>query len=216
VFPLTYTNLFEYADRAGRIRDKLARFYSAAELISNARSWSRESVLPYQSEGWNEKAVAAAQPSSFRVGRSALLEGGALLDCFQKPGINQVATIGLSVVEDLFRHRNLSLNYEHTIGVESCLAAVGLGNQEFRDHRLRESLRLARNLPNLVLSLTLASALRELGFSARRWNYRTVLDFLTKEYWPVRAMYEKLLTQALRAVFRDGKCDEWLRDVIDL
>ena len=95
---------------------------------------------------------AAEQNREFRIGLSALLEGQAFLDCFLKPLENEIAQVGIDVVESMFRSRNLKINRPHIIGTESCLAAVGLGNQKFREPSLRENLAIAANLPGLVVT----------------------------------------------------------------
>lgn len=212
-WPLT---LFEYMDNAVRVRKKFAQLHAVSELAGDEMFPSRNTVLPYDSFGWDDRLVAAMQSKSFRIGRSALLEGGALLDCFCKPPTDKIARFGVSVLESLFRNRDMSRNRPHVIGVESCLAAAGLGNQDFRDHQRRELFALAASLPNLVVTRTLASSLRSLGFPTNQWDYPAVFNFVLHNFGQIRTTYEKHLTEALNLVFtiRDGI--DWLLDVLDL
>ena len=129
-----------YVEQCLKLSGTLAGLHQFPAPLSTVAAMIDSQPLRFDSTAWDDRRVAADQSSAFRIGLSALLEGEAILDCFLKPPTSVIATVGVEVMEALFKHRNLQVNRHHIIGVESCLAAVGLGNQDFRDLTKLETL----------------------------------------------------------------------------
>jgi hypothetical protein len=164
-----------------------------------------QGAIPFASTGWDDSKVAARQGSGFKIGLAGLLEGQAIMDCFLKAPDCSLSSIGLSIVEDLFKYRNLESNREHIIGTETCLATIGLGNQEFRKDSLRPLLQLAAMVPDWVIWGAMSEALLNLGMSINEWDYLSVRNFILEHLSEVVSAYETILCRNLISVFTDRK-----------
>jgi len=202
-----------YAMRAMRIQDEFARFFGVAIQGGGTGRLKRTPhlAIPWASERWDDNLVAAKQSSSFQIGLSALLEAAALLDCFVKrPGGNEThVEFSVAALEHLFRERDLVNNREHIIGVESCLAAIGLGNQHFRiAEDKRETHLLAGSLPVILMTRTLAHTIVELGGSTQ-WEYPQVGEFIQEHFPEILGGYFQNLKKNCQAIFSErdvSKC----------
>lgn len=212
-WPIT---LLSYAYQSMKLSSLFAKLHGFNLDYSGIASILKQAIscLPYGSHNWDDKKVAAEQNREFGIGLSALLEGGAILDCFLKPLENEIAQVGIDVVESLFRSRNLQLNRPHIIGTESCLAAIGLGNQEFRDPSLREHLALAANLPGLVVTRSMGRAIRESGLPEGVCGYEKVRDIIISKLPNVLVRYSERLDDGLRMIFTENKTSKWLTENI--
>jgi hypothetical protein len=196
-----------YALSAMRIQDEFARYFGVAIEGGGEVGLTRtpQLVIPWVSEHWDNSLVAAMQSRRFQIGLSALLEASALLDCFVKrPGGNE-ALVGFSfaILEYLFRERDLVNNREHIIGVEGCLAAIGLGNQHFKiaeDKRHNHS--LAAMLPSILMIRTLGQTIVEFGGSSQ-WQYTQVANFVQGRFPEILGGYFQNVRKYCRAIFSE-------------
>ncbi len=212
-WPIT---LLQYVEQSLKLSSLFARYHRVTTSLAGPQGFGLGSIIPFESTGWDDRHVAANQPSSFSIGLGALLEADAILDCFRKTEENLIARVGVQVVELLFRQRNLSSNRTHIIGTESCLAAVGLGNQEFRDPRLREMLALASSLPRLVFLFSLGRALISVGVEEHNWNHDQILSKITSHPVEFFSNYRNYVREGIHVAFAERGLADWLLDRVRL
>jgi len=169
-------------------------------------------LVSYESRNWDDSKVAAKQSNNYEIGLVALLEGGAILDCLLKPPKSDIAQVGIAIIESLFKTRDLTLNRPHIIGTESCLAAVGLGNQEFRDTSKQHLFNLAASLPNLVMLRTMGKVIHSQGLPKTQWNYSHVYHIVTKNISNLLTDYCLHLKSGLRMLFSEKCPDIWMKN----
>ena len=121
---------------------------------------------------WDDQKVAAAQGSTARPGVLALMEGNALLDAYRKPERYFAKSYAIQRITQAFGSRDFSRNRLHLIGMESCLACVGLGNHKFSGFNDAEESRaqLAAAIPELVAMVALQNTFLATGIVPGRFT----------------------------------------------